>query len=265
MDQFKASGRGERCLFAETRPAHRCSGPLERHHLIQKSFLRREFPGQFDVIWAPAIAVNLCQSGHQQVTVAHTRVRWLELPVKVIAWSEELGIAWRLELECPKAEEDRSPFLSRVDHEPDPCYEGKAQMEGSTATVDETEKKMDEEFPPESEGQFDGPTAGSEFDEDPRTESETDEVDGPIGAFGIEGSGQFTLEVGGELPDVSVATLKGKSIETLGDLAKGDSFSLVVDVRVGQVKFIDKVDGDGEISETKRVHVLEVESVRRQD
>lgn len=108
MAIFKTSGQGEPCLFSLTRSDHVCAGKLERHHLVKQQFLRREFPDQWDVIWSPWIAVNLCDEGaHQPVTRASTRVYRHEVPFQATQFADLNGFLWRLELECPLFSGDR--------------------------------------------------------------------------------------------------------------------------------------------------------------
>lgn len=80
----------------------------------------------------------------------------------------------------------------------------------------------------------------------------------------IEGTqGQLSLNVGGRKPDTSTVSLRGGQIAVEGQLQKGDTVTLLITARVGEVVIADKMDPAGFVKATTRRHVLRTESVRR--
>lgn len=95
----------------------------------------------------------------------------------------------------------------------------------------------------------------------------TDEADDLIGdassGLRIDGDGQVTLDVGGEMPTLSTVALQGSKIELAGEFAKGEIVELSVRARVSSVQFTDKLGAGGDVIDTTRKHVLRIEEVSR--
>lgn len=103
MARFKAEGAGEPCLLASD-PDHECDGPMERHHLISKSWLGTNFKfveRSYAIVWAPEIGVNLCRSGHERVTSRFRPVYHHEVPERARRWARRWECEWRLDQENP--------------------------------------------------------------------------------------------------------------------------------------------------------------------
>lgn len=75
---------------------------------------------------------------------------------------------------------------------------------------------------------------------------------------------QLSLDAGGELPQSSSIKLRGGSLALEGQFAKGDVAHLWIEVRVGEVTFVDKVDAHGTVTGTERRHVARMTRVQRQ-
>lgn len=105
---FRELVLAEPCLFSRTRPEHSCSGVRDPHHVIRQAWLRREFPGVWNVVYDPELGVALCRAAHDQVTTHFTRVFFEELPARVVDRAEALGIRYKLEHSCPSLTSERS-------------------------------------------------------------------------------------------------------------------------------------------------------------
>lgn len=87
----------------------------------------------------------------------------------------------------------------------------------------------------------------------------TDKSDG----LRIDGDGQVSLDVGGDVPTLSTVALQGRKIELAGQFEKGELVELRVTARVGGVHFDDKTNSDGDVIDTTRKHILRIEEVSR--
>jgi hypothetical protein len=80
----------------------------------------------------------------------------------------------------------------------------------------------------------------------------------------IEGTtGQLSLDLGGEPPDISSAKLRAISNEVEGQYDRGEVVTFTVIARCGEVHFIDTVDAQGFVTKSERRHIFRVESIRR--
>jgi hypothetical protein len=95
-------------------------------------------------------------------------------------------------------------------------------------------------------------------------EGETPEEQG-LPPIELEGEGQLSLEVGGNVPDKATVKLRGGSIAVpRGEYKKGDIVNLAVKAQVCEIHFVDKRDGQtGEITQTERRQVLKVVGVEK--
>lgn len=120
------AGPGRFCFFADVteageprRPGHACSGGLDPHHLIAKSWIQRHFADLPEdellaIKYAPIIGCPLCRCAHENLPSnlrAGARVFYEELDEDLIAFCERIdrryakrgrpSMAARLRLECP--------------------------------------------------------------------------------------------------------------------------------------------------------------------
>lgn len=75
------------------RPGHTCTYPLDAHHLLPRSWLKRELnlpPEELvAVMWDPLIGVPLCRAAHAAVERGVADIYREELNPDLIAWCEE--------------------------------------------------------------------------------------------------------------------------------------------------------------------------------
>lgn len=139
---------------------------------------------------------------------------------------------------------------------------------GSFAEDEALEREMDA-F--EGDGPVDAPDAvsGAEDsgDDVPDGAELTDEADDEVSdapsGLRIDGDGQVSLDVGGEVPTLSTVALQGRKIELAGQFEKGELVELRVVARVGGVHFDDKTSADGDVIDTTRKHILRIEEVSK--
>ena len=79
----------------------------------------------------------------------------------------------------------------------------------------------------------------------------------------IEGTAQLSMNVGGMRPTVASMKLRGGSIPVEGEFKKGDRLTLVVEVSVDEIHFVDKKDNDGRPVQVERRHISKIAGVRR--
>lgn len=108
--QFNNIVCAERCFFSTRdeydeprRPGHRCSYPLDAHHLVPKQFVTANFSdlppdAYLAIIFNPLIGAPLCRRAHDQVTLHHESIHWEELRVEAIEFCESVDRTW---LEIP--------------------------------------------------------------------------------------------------------------------------------------------------------------------
>ena len=94
-----------RCLMRH-RAGHKCSGPVDPHHVLPKQFLKGAFStfAEEEKWWHvhnPDNGVPLCRAAHDAVTTKMGYIFREELPARVIDFAEAHGLGWRLERECP--------------------------------------------------------------------------------------------------------------------------------------------------------------------
>lgn len=117
---FRETVLREDCLM-KRRPGHRCSGPLDAHHVLPKRFLKTNystFPDaeKWERIHDPANGVALCRAAHDAVTTRMGYIFLEELPARVVDFARDQGLMWRLERECPPEFVEAIP--SAVRHTP---------------------------------------------------------------------------------------------------------------------------------------------------
>lgn len=82
----------------------------------------------------------------------------------------------------------------------------------------------------------------------------------------IASDGQITMAVGGKRPNRSEAVLRGGVQPLEGQFEKGETVRLEITATVAEVHFVDVKDAKhGTTVETKRKHVLKIDSVSRLD
>lgn len=94
------------CWLRQVMPGHACSGPLDMHHILRKSFLKAyastlEPEAKWSIVHDPDLGVLVCRGGHDNITNAFRRLPWDYLPERAIEAAENYGITWKLEQECP--------------------------------------------------------------------------------------------------------------------------------------------------------------------
>lgn len=99
------------------RPDHHCSYPLDAHHLIPKSWIKRELtlpPEEIvEIAWNPLIGAPLCRGAHNQVEQGTAYIFRDELEPDLIAFcerfdaehSDQRSLLERLYLESPERSE----------------------------------------------------------------------------------------------------------------------------------------------------------------
>lgn len=97
---------GKRCFFADVdefgeprRPDHRCSYPLDGHHLVGKSWLEGNFPDLPEqdflaIIFNPLIGAPLCRRAHDPVTINADYIYRHELRFEAIEFCESVDDQW---------------------------------------------------------------------------------------------------------------------------------------------------------------------------
>lgn len=73
----------------------------------------------------------------------------------------------------------------------------------------------------------------------------------------------MSLDAGGEAVTKSSIKLVGGALPLEGQFSKGDVVRLQLEIRVGEVSFVDTVDVNQNVTGTERKHVARVTSVRR--
>lgn len=97
-----------------------------------------------------------------------------------------------------------------------------------------------------------------------RTIDEIDEEELGLQEPYVEGhSGQLSLGVGGRSPDKASVKLRGGSIVVEGQFEKGDEVTLVINARIAEVHFVDRIDEHGVVTSTERRHFARMTGVRR--
>lgn len=74
---------------------------------------------------------------------------------------------------------------------------------------------------------------------------------------------KISLSAGGALPTSSEVRLVGGRLPVEGQFAKGEIVTLIVEVKVGEVAFIDTTDEWGTVQKTVRAHKARMLSVKR--
>ena len=114
----------------------------------------------------------------------------------------------------------------------------------------------------------DGSVNGAPEDQDAQSIAdlaggESDEEEDALGPPPLEGTtGQLSLDVGGDTPDISTAKLRAVSNEVEGEYDKGEVVTFQVIARCSEVHFVDSADAQGLVVKTERRHIFRVESIR---
>jgi hypothetical protein len=154
------AGKGRFCFFADVteageprRPDHQCSGCLDPHHLIAKSWIQRHFNDLPEdellaIKYAPIIGCPLCRSAHEGVPAnlkPGDRVFYEELDEDLIAFCERIdcryakrgrpSMAARLRVECPPRPASQAGAAARFQQQP-PLVGAGADNRGGLSVVD---------------------------------------------------------------------------------------------------------------------------------
>lgn len=133
-----------------------------------------------------------------------------------------------------------------------------------TPAGDPTDPTAAPETPPEP--QPPAPEPPAEGDNAPEADlpngEDHDSDDDAMEAFLGTGP-QLSLAVGGKQPTASKFSIVGGAVAMEGQFKKGETVRAEVELRVGEVHFVDKVDGDGNVTATTRKHQARIESIRR--
>lgn len=120
--RFRQEVLGRPCFFLDTdesgrrrRPGHICEYPLDPHHIVAKSWLKRELIGLpldelVALLYAPIIGAPLCRAAHTAVTAGTAHIYRDELEPDLVAFCERFDVQHpdqrslleRLYLECPE-------------------------------------------------------------------------------------------------------------------------------------------------------------------
>jgi hypothetical protein len=74
---------------------------------------------------------------------------------------------------------------------------------------------------------------------------------------------RLSLSAGGKQPTSAEMRLLGGSMPIEGQFAKGETMTLLVEVKIGSVEFVDAVDEWGTVQRTSRRHKARMLSVKR--
>lgn len=108
--RFRAEVISYGCFFAEHRPGHSCSGPLQAHHLLPQRAIKEHFRGRpeaelIEALYNPVIGAPLCAHAHHLVEMRREHIYWDELTQACVEFCVSIGMEGRLLLACPKREE----------------------------------------------------------------------------------------------------------------------------------------------------------------
>jgi hypothetical protein len=117
----------------------------------------------------------------------------------------------------------------------------------------------DQDLPPDGDQPADTPPNEAEADLPNGDDHASDEAIELI----LGSDNQLSLSVGGKKPTASEFKVVGGAVAVEGQFKKGDIVRAEVTLRVGEVAFADKVDGEGTITDTTRRHKARIESIRR--
>lgn len=120
-DHFNETVKGYPCFFSRRRQPHKCSGPKDAHHLIEKQWIRRNYADLPSaelaaILFDPRIGSPLCRYGaHDPITRKATRIYWDELTDECIELCREVDQKY---LDRPtSAGIRRQSMLARLEHE----------------------------------------------------------------------------------------------------------------------------------------------------
>lgn len=98
------------CFFRRHRDGHRCTYPLDAHHLVPKRFLRQRLvldeAELLEVLYNPLIGAPLCRAAHDAVERGAERIYFEELSAECVEFVGSLPdfVLLRLEDDCPHRE-----------------------------------------------------------------------------------------------------------------------------------------------------------------
>jgi hypothetical protein len=124
---------------------------------------------------------------------------------------------------------------------------------------DEPQPPADPDAPPDGDQPADTPPNEAQADLPNGDDHASDEAIELI----LGSDNQLSLSVGGKKPTASEFKVVGGAVAVEGQFKKGDIVRAHVTLRVGEVAFADKVDGEGTITDTTRRHKARIESIRR--
>lgn len=129
-DNFNEAVTEWPCFFSRWRQPHKCNGPKDAHHLVEKQWIRRNYadlpsPELAAILFDPRIGSPLCRyTAHDAITRKATHIYWDELTEDCIEFCREVDARYlgqltpagirrqsmlvRLEQECPKRKESQS-------------------------------------------------------------------------------------------------------------------------------------------------------------